>query len=86
MTGRRPWGDDGRVDYQVGLTQAGSRPTAVIVASTTWQDFPALRVRLLGEVWDCLRAGGISRGCLLRAAEGGRRTLVRSRYRPQACG
>jgi hypothetical protein len=43
--------------------EAESRPTAVVVAATTWQDFPALWGRLLGEVWDCLHAGGIDRGC-----------------------
>jgi effector-binding domain-containing protein len=51
------------VDYEVGLIEAESRPTAVVAAATTWQDFPALWGRLLGEVWDCLHAGGIHRGC-----------------------
>jgi effector-binding domain-containing protein len=51
------------MNYEVSLTQAPSRPTAVVPARTTWQEFPALWGQLLGEVWDCLRAGGIDRGC-----------------------
>jgi len=38
-------------------------PTAVVAASTTWQDFPTVWKPLLDEVWACLRAGGIHRGC-----------------------
>ena len=45
------------------LIETGSRPTAVVAATTTWQDFPQLWGQLLGEVWDCLHAGGIYRGC-----------------------
>jgi effector-binding domain-containing protein len=60
---RRKQCDDGRVDYEVRLTNAGPRPTAVVAATTTWQDFPMLWGQLLGEVWDCLHAGGIYRGC-----------------------
>jgi effector-binding domain-containing protein len=62
MTGRCPEGDDGWVAYEVNIVDAESRPTAVVAATTTWQDFPALWGRLLGEVWDCLHAGGIYRG------------------------
>jgi len=51
------------MDYDVSLTDAGSRRTAVVAATTTWQDFPALWGVLLGEVWDCLHACGIYRGC-----------------------
>jgi effector-binding domain-containing protein len=51
------------MDYQVSLAEIASRPTAVIAATTTWQDFPALWGQLLGEVWECLRAGGIYQGC-----------------------
>jgi len=47
----------------VSRTDAGSRRTAVVAATTTWQDFPALWGVLLGEVWDCLHAGGIYHGC-----------------------
>lgn len=49
--------------YEVSLTEVTSRPTAVVAAATTWQEFPALWGQLLGEVWSCLRAGGITRGC-----------------------
>lgn len=45
------------------LAEVVPHPTAVVAATTTWQDFPALWGRLLGEVWECLRAGGIHRGC-----------------------
>ena len=51
------------MDYRVSLVDAGPRPTAVVAATTTWQEFPALWGQLLGEVWDCLHAGGIYRGC-----------------------
>ncbi len=53
----------GGMDYAVRLTDAEARPTAVVAARTTWQEFPALWPALLGEVWDCLHAGGINRGC-----------------------
>ena len=45
------------------LTDAQTRPTAVVPAATTWQEFPSLWGRLLDEVWDCLHGGGIDRGC-----------------------
>ncbi len=51
------------MDYEVSLADVGSRPTAVVAATTTWPQFPRLWGQLLGEVWDCLRAGGIQRGC-----------------------
>jgi len=47
----------------VSLVEAESRPTAVVPAATTWPEFGSLWGQLLGEVWDCLRAGGINRGC-----------------------
>ena len=49
--------------YQVSVTEVAARPTAVVRAATTWQEFPALWKELLDEVWACLRAGGIHRGC-----------------------
>ena len=49
--------------YEVSLADVGSRPTAVVAATTTWPQFPQLWGQLLSEVWDCLRAGGIERGC-----------------------
>jgi effector-binding domain-containing protein len=51
------------MDYEVGITTVESRPTAVVAATTTWPEFPTLWGQLLGEVWGCLHAGGISRGC-----------------------
>jgi hypothetical protein len=40
-----------------------ARPTAVVPATTTWQEFPGLWTELLNDVWACLRAGGVHRGC-----------------------
>jgi effector-binding domain-containing protein len=54
---------DERMDYEVTITDVVTRPTAVVPATTTWQEFPTLWGQLLGEVWDCLHAGGIHRGC-----------------------
>jgi len=51
------------MDYEVSLAEVRSRRTAVVAATTTWQHFPALWGELLGEVWGCLRATGIHRGC-----------------------
>jgi effector-binding domain-containing protein len=51
------------VDYTVTIVDAQCRPTAVVPATTTWRDFPSLWGQLLGEVWDCLHAGGIYRDC-----------------------
>ena len=49
--------------HEVTVTEVASRPTAVVAATTTWQEFPALWRTLLDEVWACLRAAGIQRGC-----------------------
>jgi effector-binding domain-containing protein len=51
------------MSYQVTVAEVAARPTAVVAATTTWQEFPALWPELLDEVWACLRAGGIHRGC-----------------------
>jgi effector-binding domain-containing protein len=51
------------MSYQVTITDIAARPTAVVPATTTWQEFPALWRVLLDEVWACLHAGGIYRGC-----------------------
>jgi len=40
-----------------------ARPTLVVPAVTTWAEFPRLWSVLLDEVWECLRANGITRGC-----------------------
>jgi effector-binding domain-containing protein len=47
----------------VTVEQVAARPTAVVKAATTWPQFPALWPTLLDEVWACLRAGGVERGC-----------------------
>lgn len=51
------------MDYEVSLAEVGSSQTAVVAARTTWREFPALWGQLLGEVWECLRAGGIDGDC-----------------------
>jgi effector-binding domain-containing protein len=51
------------MSYEVTVTDVQARPTAVVPATTTWQQFPTLWGGLLGQVWDCLRAAGIDRGC-----------------------
>ena len=51
------------MSYQVTMTTVEARPTAVVPATTTWQKFPTLWLELSNEVWACLRAGGINRGC-----------------------
>ena len=45
------------------LADVDARPTVVVPATTSWPEFPALWQVLLNEVWACLRAGGITRGC-----------------------
>jgi len=49
--------------HEVTVIDAQARPTAVVAATTTWQAFPTVWRGLLDEVWVCLRAGGIDRGC-----------------------
>jgi effector-binding domain-containing protein len=49
--------------YQVTVTDVMARPTAVVTATTTWHEFPRLWKALLDEVWTCLHAGGVHRGC-----------------------
>lgn len=39
------------------------RPTAVVRATTTWPEFPTVWKDMLDEVWACLNAEGITRGC-----------------------
>ena len=41
----------------------GAQPTVVVAAVTTWSAFPAVWRPMLDEVWGCLRAAGIARGC-----------------------
>ena len=49
--------------YDVRVVDAPGRPTAVVPARTTWAELPSLWGDLLGQVWACLRAGGITSGC-----------------------
>lgn len=51
------------MSYEVSQTAVAARPTFVVAASTNWREFPTLWKELLDEVWACLRAGGIDRGC-----------------------
>jgi effector-binding domain-containing protein len=51
------------MSYQITVTDSAARPTAVVPATTTWPEFPALWPQLSNEVWACLRAGGVTRGC-----------------------
>lgn len=50
-------------EHRVSVVTVEARPTAVVAATTTWQEYPTLWGQLLGEVWTCLRAGGVDRGC-----------------------
>jgi effector-binding domain-containing protein len=51
------------MSYQVNAMDVADRPTAVVAATTSWQEFPMLWKTLLDEVWACLHAGGVYRGC-----------------------
>lgn len=51
------------MNYEVSAVEVGARPTLVVAAATTWPEFPSLWPGLLDEVWACLRANGIQRGC-----------------------
>jgi len=42
--------------YEVTIERTAECPTAVVKASTTWRDFPALWPKLLDEVWAFLGA------------------------------
>jgi effector-binding domain-containing protein len=56
-------GGRGNVDHEVTVKDVQARPTAVVAATTTWPGFPQLWRELLDEVWACLRANGVTRGC-----------------------
>jgi effector-binding domain-containing protein len=49
--------------HDVIVKHVGARPTAVVAATTTLSLWPSVWPELLSEVWACLRAGGIERGC-----------------------
>lgn len=50
------------MSHEVTEAAVAARPTAVVAATTTWQEFPRLWKELLDDVWTCLRAGGVTRG------------------------
>ena len=52
-----------RPTADVRVLDVAARPTAVVPATTSWPELPALWPVLLGEVWTCLRAEGITSGC-----------------------
>jgi effector-binding domain-containing protein len=51
------------MSYEVTVTDVPPRRTAVVAATTTWREFPMLWIQLSNEVWTCLRASGVDRGC-----------------------
>lgn len=51
------------MDHEVEAIEVQALPTAVVPATTTWRDYPVVWRELLDEVWACLRAGGVNRGC-----------------------
>ena len=61
------------MEYEIAVADVPARRTAVVAATTTWEEFPALWRELSGEVWECLRASGIDWG----AVHPPRRTRVR---------
>lgn len=54
----------GRVmTHEVTIRHVDARPTAVVAARISWRTLPTQWPGLLGEVWECLRAGRINGGC-----------------------
>jgi effector-binding domain-containing protein len=51
------------VDPKVRLAEVAARPTLVVAARTTWPEFPETWPRLSQEVWELLRADGVTSGC-----------------------
>jgi effector-binding domain-containing protein len=49
--------------YEVVVRDVDARPTAVVRATTTAESWPNEWFELSSEVWACLRAGGVVRGC-----------------------
>lgn len=47
---------------EVRIVSTPGTPTAVVAASTTWDEFPALWGELLAEVWAFLRVSDLSAG------------------------
>jgi effector-binding domain-containing protein len=51
------------MDHVVEVIAVEARPRVVVAATTTWGEYPSLWKGMLDEVWACLNASGISRGC-----------------------
>ena len=49
--------------YEVVVRDVDARPTAVVRTTTTWESWPTEWFAMSSEVWACLRAAGIVRGC-----------------------
>lgn len=47
---------------EITLVEVAAVPTLVVAATSTWARFPTLWPELSGEVWACLRAGGVVGG------------------------
>src|SRR3954453_23984415 len=49
-----------KMSYQVTVTDSVARPTAVVLATTTWQEFPVLwrKLSLVGGLWPSQRRSG----------------------------
>ncbi|HTR90345.1 MAG TPA: hypothetical protein VMI73_01235 [Trebonia sp.] len=47
------------MDYEVSLTDVTSRPTAVVAAATTWQEFPAREIDRAPADQFPLRSGSV---------------------------
>ncbi len=50
------------MDYEISVGEVQAAPTLVVAATATWHELPVVWGQLLGEVWGCLRAAGITRG------------------------
>jgi effector-binding domain-containing protein len=46
------------MEYRVRLTRSAQTPTAVVAASTSWEEFPSRWKAMLDEVWAFLRSPG----------------------------
>ncbi len=65
------------VSSEVRLVTTTARPTAVVAATTTWQEFPSLWGRLLDQVYECLATIDPATGCTTSCST--RTTSPRSR-------
>jgi hypothetical protein len=49
--------------YVIAVMPQQARPTAVVAAATTWQEFPGVWKGMLDEVWAVVNAAALGRGC-----------------------